>query len=145
MAVAAGLRVLTSHPSASAGAWWTFDFCAPEKEPGDARAHFRRVAYDELWFNAADAGGRNADDVVTELAAADAAHVAAAVTAAQSDASVSAIVVVTHTVPHRSLLRKGVYPRALLDAAFYGSSLMEAIPALDGARITRHSRLIQLI
>jgi hypothetical protein len=29
-------------------AWWTFDFCAPEKEPADARAHFRRVAYDDL-------------------------------------------------------------------------------------------------
>ena len=28
--------------------WWDFEFCAPEKEPADARAHFRRVACDEL-------------------------------------------------------------------------------------------------
>ena len=28
--------------------WWDFEFCAPEKQPADARAHFRRVACDEL-------------------------------------------------------------------------------------------------
>jgi hypothetical protein len=116
-----------------ASGWWDFQFCAPEKEPEDARAHFRRVACDELWFDAPDAGGRHADEVVEALAAADAAHVAEAVRAAQADAAIAAVVVMTHTVPHRNLLRKGVYPRALLDAAFYGSSLMEAIPALDGA------------
>ena len=71
------------------------------------------------------------DDVVTALAQADAAHIAAAVTAAQSDDSVLAIVVLTHTVPHRDLLLKGVYPKLLLDSAFYGNSLMEHIPALD--------------
>ncbi len=68
------------------------------------------------------------------LAAADAAHVAAAVSAAQEDDAVHAIVIVTHTVPHRDLLRKGVYPRSVLDAAFYGSSAMEAVPALDPRR-----------
>jgi hypothetical protein len=31
-----------------ASGWWDFAFCAPEKEPADARAHFRRVAHDEL-------------------------------------------------------------------------------------------------
>lgn len=72
--------------------------------------------------------------MVLQLAAADAAHVAAAVTAAQSDPRVRAIVVLTHTVPHRALLRKAVYPRSLLEAAFYGSSLMEAVPALDVQR-----------
>ena len=71
---------------------------------------------------------------MAELAAADAAHVAAAVAAAQHDDAVRAIVVVTHTVPHRALLRKGVYPRAVLDAAFYGNSAMERVPELDAAR-----------
>jgi hypothetical protein len=74
------------------------------------------------------------DAVVDALAAADYAHVAAAVTAAQDDASVHAIVVLTHTVPHCELLQKGVYPRRDLDCAFYGSSLMARVPTLDVRR-----------
>ena len=74
------------------------------------------------------------DAVIEELAAEDAAHLAAVITAAQADAAVHAIVVLTHTVPHRSLLRKGVYPKSLLDAAFYGNSACEALPALDTGR-----------
>ena len=86
------------------------------------------------WFDAPSADGRPFDAVVQSLAEADAAHLAAAVAAAQDDERVRAIVLLTHTVPHRALLRKGVYPRALLDAAFYGSSLMERVPAVDAAR-----------
>ena len=86
------------------------------------------------WFDAPSADGRPFDAVVQSLAEADAAHVAAAVAAAQGDERVRAIVLLTHTVPHRQLLRKGVYPRSLLDAAFYGSSLMERVPALDTSR-----------
>jgi hypothetical protein len=144
-------------------AWWDFAFCAPEREPEEARKHFRRAACEELcvppysarrafrvasrscassslaapflsWFNAPPADGTPVDAVLDALAAADFAHVAAAVTAAQDDPSVHAIVVLTHTVPHRELLRKGVYPRSLLDAAFYGSSLSERVPALDVRR-----------
>ena len=86
------------------------------------------------WFDAPSSDGRPFDVVVQSLAEADAAHVSAAVAAAQDDERVRAIVLLTHTVPHRALLRKGVYPRSLLDAAFYGSSLMERVPALDVSR-----------
>ena len=86
------------------------------------------------WFDAPSSDGRPFDVGVQLLAEADAAHVSAAVAAAQDDERVRAIVLLTHTVPHRALLRKGVYPRSLLDAAFYGSSLMERVPALDVSR-----------
>lgn len=42
--------------------------------------------------------------------------------------------VLTHTVPHVSLLQKGVYPKRLVEAGFYGSSLMGLLPAVDARK-----------
>jgi hypothetical protein len=83
------------------------------------------------WFDDPPADGRPVDEVMDELAAADFEHLAAVVSAAQEDAAVHAIVILTHTVPRCELLRKGVYPRGAVDAAFYGNSRMEGVPALD--------------
>ena len=30
-----------------ASAWWDFAFCAPEKDPEDARRHFRKACFQE--------------------------------------------------------------------------------------------------
>lgn len=50
---------------------------------------------------------------------------------AQTSSSVRAIIVVTHTAPHRSLVKKGLYPRDGALAGFYCNSLMERIPEFD--------------
>lgn len=50
---------------------------------------------------------------------------------AQTTSSVRAIIVVTHTAPHRSLVRKGQYPKSGADAGFYCNSLMENIQEFD--------------
>ncbi len=113
-------------------AWFDFQFALPENSAEACQAQFASVAEPQRWFSSAPApGAPPVDQAVLSLARADAAHVRAAVCAAQHDSSVSRIVVVTHTVPHRSLLRKGVYPKALIEAGFYGSSMMEAVPEAD--------------
>ena len=114
-------------------AWWNWDFCAPEREPGAARAHFAAVAKSQGWFaEVPEKGDAPIEETVEQLAGEEFEALAAAVREGEQDASISRIVVVTHTVPHRSLLEKGIYPVELLDAAFYGNSRMEGL-ATEGA------------
>jgi hypothetical protein len=114
-------------------AWWDFQFAAPECDPDACRERFKDVALAEAWFVGNSEDG-DFDQAVLKAAHRDYSRLADAIIAAQSDDSVAQIVVATHTVPHRSLLQKGIYPKNVADAAYYGSSLMERIPALDSRR-----------
>ena len=112
-------------------AWWDFQYAAPECDPAACQARFNEVALPQLWFTAAPADGSPFDASILGCAERDYTRLRDAVAAAQADDGVRHIVVATHTVPHHSLLRKGVYPKDLEDAAMYGSSLMERIPEVD--------------
>ena len=115
-------------------AWWDFQYAAPECDPAACRDRFNTVALPQLWFTAAPADGAPFSEAILAAAERDYTGLRDAIAAAQSDGSVRHIVVATHTVPHHTLLRKGVYPKDLEDAAMYGSSLMEKIPEVDTAK-----------
>jgi hypothetical protein len=120
---------------AGACGWWDWQYCAPECEPSAARAHFARVAKPQCWFASLPGSGEPPiEEAVEALARQEFDALSAAVTAGEQDAAVERIVIVTHTVPHRSLLQKGIYPVELLDAAFYGNSRMEGLVQETGAQ-----------
>jgi len=132
---ARGTLLLRGTLFVGACAWFDYAFAAPECDPHACQQHFRHVALPQGWFAAIPAPPAPPIDLaVLAAAAADAAHVRAVVAAAQEDPSVERIVVVTHTVPHRQLLRKGLYPKALIEAGYYGCSAMEAVPEADVRR-----------